>query len=59
MKHNVIIRLGAAHWDARVRQPGHTHHGWIQFDFRKMERKERAAFHRELLNAFRAQRNAA
>jgi hypothetical protein len=51
MKPNVIIRMGAAYWDARVRaSDGST----VHFDFRSMESKERSAFHRELMNAFRA-----
>lgn len=51
MKANVIIRMGAAHWDARVRKDDGT---FAHFDFRAMERKDKSAFHREFMNAFRA-----
>lgn len=52
MKTNVIIRMGAAYWDARVfSKDGETHR-----DFRTMDKKERSEFHRELMNAFRATR---
>jgi hypothetical protein len=54
-KHNIVIRMGATHWDARIRHNGEV----IQFDFHKMDKKERSAFHRELMNAWRAQRKAA
>ncbi len=53
MKANIIIRMGAAHWDARVRGADGK---WITFDFRTMEKKQRSTFHRELMNAFRASR---
>lgn len=49
MKANIIIRMGAAHWDARVRKGTE----FVQFDFRTMDKKERSAFHRELMNAYR------
>ena len=52
MKPNVVIRMGAAYWDATVYHDGKV----TSFDFRKMERKERSAFHRELMNAVRATR---
>lgn len=55
MKPNVIIRMGAAHWDASVRRPDGS---FVRFDFKCMERKERSTFHRELMNAFRANRSA-
>lgn len=51
MKPNLIIRMGAPHWDARVRKSDGT---FAQFNFRSMKRDERSAFHRELMNAFRA-----
>jgi hypothetical protein len=54
-QHNIIIRMGAAEWSARVRHNGE----FIKFDFRRMDRKERSTFHRELMNAVRAQRKAA
>lgn len=55
MKANVIIRMGAANWDANVRRPDGS---FVRFDFKSMERKERSTFHRELMNAFRASRKA-
>lgn len=57
-KARIIIRMGAAHWDARVRAEGQfgASGKWITFDFRKMEKKQRSAFHREFMNAFRASR---
>ena len=51
MKPNVIIRLSAAHWDAKVLKSDGT---YAHFDFREMERKERSTFHREFMNAFRS-----
>jgi hypothetical protein len=57
-KPNIIIRLTAAHWDARVRLPetiGGT--PWAHFNFRNMDKKGRSTFHRELMNAFRANRS--
>jgi hypothetical protein len=51
---NLIIRMGANNWDARVRKADGS---LVRFDFRKVS-KERSAFHRELMNAFRAQRAA-
>jgi hypothetical protein len=53
-KYNVRVRMGAAHWDATVNHNGRP----IQFDFHTMDRKERSSFHRELMNAWRAQRRA-
>lgn len=52
-KPNIVIRMGAAHWDANVRD---SKGAFINFDFRKMEKKGRSDFHRELMNAFRASR---
>lgn len=53
MKPNVIIRMGASNWDARVK----TNSGeYVRFDFKTMEKRERSTFHRELMNAFRAAR---
>lgn len=52
-KPNIIVRMGAANWDAKVRRPDGS---YVHFDFRKMQKKERSAFHRELMNAFRASR---
>jgi hypothetical protein len=50
MKPNVIIRMGAANWDARVRASDGS---MTHMDFRKMDKKARSTFHRELMNAFR------
>lgn len=52
MKPSIIIRMGAAHWGATVHANGQTAH----FNFRKMDKRERAAFHRELMNAVRSTR---
>lgn len=53
MKANIIIRMGAANWDAQVRgKDGKP----IIFDFRKMTKRARSDFHRELMNGFRAYR---
>lgn len=56
MKPNVIIRLGASFWDARVRNAAGD---FVRFDFRRMEKKERSTFHREFMNAFRSARAVA
>jgi hypothetical protein len=53
-KPNVVIRMGAAHWDAQVRGSDDT---MAHFDFRAMDKKQRSAFHRELMNAFRSTRS--
>jgi hypothetical protein len=49
----IIIRMGAANWDARVKDKNGN---WITFNFRTMQKKERSTFHREFMNAFRAAR---
>jgi hypothetical protein len=49
-KPNVIIRMGAAAWDARVKTAAGA---YVSFNFRAMEKKERSTFHREFMNAFR------
>jgi hypothetical protein len=49
-KPNLIIRMGAAHWDVRVRAGSE----FVHFNLRKMYSKQRSDFHRELMNAFRA-----
>lgn len=49
---NIIIRKGAAHWDAKVLVP--TTGEYVTFDFRKMTSRQRSDFHRELMNGFRA-----
>lgn len=53
MKPRVIIRMGAAHWDCKVRSLDGK---YVSFDFRKMDKKARSTFHREFMNAFRASR---
>jgi hypothetical protein len=50
----VIIRMGAAHWDARVRKDN----DYVTFDFRTMDKKERSNFHREFMNAYRVSAKA-
>lgn len=50
-KPNVIIRMGAAHWDARVKKADGT---YAHFDFSQMDKKQRSTFHREFMNAFRS-----
>lgn len=57
MKPNIIIRMGAAHWDARVRKDAGS--DFVTFDFRKMTKRERSDFHREFMNAFRTMQDAA
>lgn len=52
---NIIIRMGAAHWDARVRVKDGS---FVHFNFRTMEKKQRSDFHRELMNGFRASQAA-
>lgn len=52
-KPNIIIRMGASHWDAQVRGSDGK---LVHFDFSKMTRRQRSDFHRELMNAFRANR---
>lgn len=52
-RYNLVIRMGAAHWDARARGADGK---FVFFDFRKMSKKERSQFHRELMNAFRRER---
>lgn len=54
MKANVIIRMGAPAWTATVMHNGKP----VVFDYRKMTRDERAAFHREFMNAYRSTRTA-
>jgi nicotinamide riboside kinase len=53
-KANIIIRMGAAHWDVKVLVPQENE--YVSFDFRKMTGKEKSNFHREFMNAFRASR---
>lgn len=51
-KDKIIIRKGAAHWDAKVLVP--TTGEYVTFDFAKMTGRQRSDFHRELMNGFRA-----
>lgn len=53
-KPNVVIRMGAANWDATVRRPDGS---LVNFNFRAMTKRQRSDFHRELMNAFRASRS--
>jgi len=53
-KPNLIIRMGAAYWDARVLIGNPDH--YVRYDFRKMEKRQRSVWHREFMNAFRAAR---
>lgn len=55
-KPNIVIRMTSGNWDARVRGADGN---FVRFDFRKMDKKGRSTFHRELMNAFRANRPAA
>lgn len=54
-KHNVVIRMGATRWDARVNTGEKT----VDFDFRKMTEKERREFTKTFVRSFREQRIAA
>jgi hypothetical protein len=47
--HNVIIRMGAAHYDCRIRTPK----GLVHFDLRAMDKEGRRTFHREFMNSYR------
>lgn len=55
-KPNVIIRMGAANYDVRVRGDDGA---FVRFDLRTMQKRERSTFHREFMNAFRASRVSA
>lgn len=52
---NVIIRMGAAHWDVRLRHGGEI----VSFDMRRMSKEGRRTFTKEFVKAFREQRIAA
>jgi hypothetical protein len=54
MKPNIIVRMGAAVWDASVKCADGS---YVHFDFRRMAKKERSAWHREFMNAFRESRS--
>ena len=56
MKPNIIIRMGAAYYDARVRgaDGNYTH-----FNLRKLDKKQQHVFRRELVKAFRIAKEAA
>lgn len=49
MKNRITIRMGAAHWDARV----NTANGPVTFNFRTMTKRERSDWHREFMNGIR------
>lgn len=49
-KANIIIRMGAAHYDARVRGADGE---FVHFDLSRMDKKARHVFRRELVKAFR------
>lgn len=49
MKPRIIIRMGAAHWDARVTHNDHV----IPFNFRTMTKRQRSDWHREFMNGIR------
>lgn len=51
MKAKLIIRMGAPNWDIQVKQNGKWR---LLRNFRKMTKRERSDFHREFMNAFRA-----
>jgi hypothetical protein len=50
-KPNVVIRMGASHWDVKVFVPSVK--DYVEFDMRKMTGRQRSDFHREFMNAFR------
>jgi hypothetical protein len=54
-KPNVIIRMSAATWEAQVRKPDGD---LVRFDFREMDKRQRATWHREFMNAFRQTQQA-
>lgn len=54
-KPNIIVRQTAAHWDVQVLVP--ITGEYVLFDMRAMSGKQRSAFHRELMRAFRENRN--
>jgi hypothetical protein len=55
-KPNVIIRMSAATWEAQVRKPDGD---LVRFDFREMDKRQRATWHREFMNAFRQNQQTA
>lgn len=48
-KHNVVIRMGAPYFDARVRHGDKI----IHFDLRKMHKNDLRKFHLQLVRSFR------
>lgn len=56
MKPNVIIRMGAAHWDVRVKAADGS---YATFNLRRMDKNQRRNFHREFMNAYRQSRRTA
>jgi hypothetical protein len=51
MQANVIIRMGAANYDCRVRGADGE---FVRFDLRSMSKDQRRDFHREFMNTYRA-----
>jgi len=51
MQANVIIRMGAANYDCRVRGADGQ---LVRFDLRAMDKEGRRNFHREFMNTYRA-----
>jgi hypothetical protein len=56
VKANVIVRLGAANYDVRVRGADGA---LVRFDLRAMDKNQRRNFHREFMNAYRQNRKTA
>lgn len=50
MKANIIIRMGAPYFDARVRGADGN---YVHFNLRTMDKKSQHQFRRELVKAFR------
>lgn len=50
----IVVHMGADDWSAKVRGKDGRWHHW---DFRKMAKKDKSAFHRDLMNYFRSTRS--
>lgn len=48
-KHSVVIRMGAAHWDATIITPNGTAH----FDFRRMTRDQKREWYGKFMGSVR------
>lgn len=55
MKNNVTIHMGASTWTVTVRGADDKP---VVFDLRAMDKNQRRTFHREFMNAYRANRAA-